>query len=171
MVTSLPQSSTCWPAGGRCGAKRCRRRWSISPPGTSSTSSGRPTDGSWCVWAATAGDLTPYEQQILDHVRRAATDGVVPVEALTLGTEGQPKSFTKSFTKAVTADARSRGLSRNRWSPATTALVGVVAVLPALLAAGALVASAGLAQLVIELERRQSRRGSSSVSPSLRGRR
>ena len=73
-------------------------------------------------------------------MRREARNGVVPADALTAGTDEQAKSFHKSFAKAVTADARSRGLSRSRWSPAMTALVGVVALLPALLAAGALVA-------------------------------
>jgi hypothetical protein len=101
----------------------------------------RETDGQLLVRVGhDPGDLTPYEHQILEHVRRSATEGAVPIEALTLGTEGHAKSFTKSFTKAVTSDARRRGLSRSRWSPAMNALVGVVAVLPALLAAGALVA-------------------------------
>src|SRR5205823_3532007 len=56
------------------------------------------------------------------------------------GTDAQAQSFHKSFRKAVAADARERGLSRSRWSKAMTALVGAVAVAPALLAAGALVA-------------------------------
>jgi hypothetical protein len=84
--------------------------------------------------------LTRYERQVLDLVREQASNGVVPVDALTPGTEEQVTAFHKSFAKAVTADARRRGLSRSRWSRAMTAIVGVAAVAPALLAAGALVA-------------------------------
>jgi hypothetical protein len=99
------------------------------------------TDGRLLVrLGQTNADLTPYEQKILGLVRRAATSGVVPVDALTLGTDSQARSFQKGFTKAVVADARDRGLSRSRWSAVMTTLVGIVALAPALLAAGALVA-------------------------------
>jgi hypothetical protein len=101
----------------------------------------RATDGRLLVRPRQhAAELTAYERQVLDLVERAASNGVIPVDALTAGTDDQAKSFHKSFAKAVTADARRRGLSRNRWSPAMTALVGVLALMPALLAAGALVA-------------------------------
>jgi hypothetical protein len=101
----------------------------------------RETDGRLVVRLGKNPEgLTAYERQVLDLVRRQASNGVVPIDALTPGTAGQVESFHKSFAKAVTADARRRGLSRSRWSPAMTALVGVVAVFPALLAAGALVA-------------------------------
>ncbi len=84
--------------------------------------------------------MTRYERQVLDVVRRLATNGSVPCDALTLGTESQAASFHKSFKADVIADARQRGLSRPRWSAAMNLVVGAVAVAPALLAAGALVA-------------------------------
>ncbi len=67
----------------------------------------RETDGRLLVrLRKDAADLTPYEGQVLDLVRRAARNGVVPADALTAGTDEQAKSFHKSFAKAVTADAR-----------------------------------------------------------------
>ena len=84
--------------------------------------------------------LTSYEREVLDVVRQLATNGSVPCDALTLGTESQAASFHKSFNKAVISDARDRGLTRPRWSAAVNLIVGAFAVIPALLAAGALVA-------------------------------
>jgi hypothetical protein len=100
----------------------------------------RETDGRLLVRLGhTSAEMTPYEKKVLDLVKRAATHGVVPVEALTLGTDSQASSFQKGFAKTVVADARERGLSRTRWSAAVTTLVGIVALAPSLLAAGAVV--------------------------------
>src|SRR5207248_690675 len=55
--------------------------------------------------AAVPDDLTPYERQVLDHVRGLASGGVVPCEALTTGPEEQSKGWWGRFQKAVTADA------------------------------------------------------------------
>lgn len=72
--------------------------------------------------------LTPYEEQVLTHVRelaRETTDGVVPAAALTTGPAAQSRSWWKRFEGSVVADARARGLSRPRWSTsARTALLG-----------------------------------------------
>ncbi|MDQ3897517.1 MAG: DUF2207 domain-containing protein, partial [Actinomycetota bacterium] len=85
-------------------------------------------------------DLTPYEEQVLDHVRRlAASDGTVPAEALTTGPQEQSKAWWKSFTAAVVRDARDRGLSRARWSKWMLTVLGAAAVVPAVLAALAIV--------------------------------
>jgi len=81
-----------------------------------------------------------YERRVLDLVSGLASNGPVPAAALTSGTEAQARSFHKGFSKEVIADARRRGLSRPRWSKTMTALVSAVAVGPALLAAGAMVA-------------------------------
>ena len=86
---------------------------------------------------AAPSDLTRYERDVYDLVREIASPDVVPFEALTCGTEAETTRFHKSFEKAVVRDARARGLSRSRWSPAVHALVSAVAVAPAALAAAA----------------------------------
>lgn len=75
------------------------------------------------------GQLTPYEQRILDHLRTLAVDGVVPAEALTTGPEGASASWWNGFRKEVIADARARGLSRKRFGagPRVLAWAGVFA--------------------------------------------
>lgn len=90
--------------------------------------------------AAAGGQLLPYEEQVLDHVRQlAGPDGTVPGEALTTGPEAESARWWRSFTSAVNKDARGRGLSRGRWSGWMTALLSVTAFAPAVLAALALV--------------------------------
>jgi len=67
---------------------------------------------------AGAGALMDYEQQVLDHLRSLSaetTDGMVPADALTTGPEATATQWWRRFQKAVTADARARGLSRARW--------------------------------------------------------
>jgi hypothetical protein len=61
-------------------------------------------------------DLNPYEQPVLDHLRRLATsDGVVATGALAEGNR-HIGSWWKSFTHAVIEEARARGLSQRRWT-------------------------------------------------------
>lgn len=87
-------------------------------------------------------DLTPYEDQVLQHVRALASpDGTVPCEALTTGPEEESKTWWKRFRRSVVDDARARGLSRGRWSRWMLALLGGAAVVPAVLVALALVVS------------------------------
>ena len=89
--------------------------------------------------ASTAG-LTFYEQQVLSHVRGLASpDGTVPCEALTTGPEGDSVAWWKRFQASVVEDARDRGLSRGRWSRWMLAVLGATALVPAALAALALV--------------------------------
>ncbi|MFP5319251.1 MAG: DUF2207 family protein [Acidimicrobiia bacterium] len=78
--------------------------------------------------APAAGDLQPYERLVLDHVESHATDGVVPAEALTTGPENEARGWWRSFRKAVERDARARGLSRRRWSPAAHLTLTVAAL-------------------------------------------
>lgn len=90
--------------------------------------------------AAPPVDLTPYEEQVLRHVRNlASADGTVPCEALTTGPEGDSAAWWKRFQAAVVTDARDRGLSRSRWSPWMLLLLGAAAVVPAALVALAIV--------------------------------
>jgi hypothetical protein len=89
--------------------------------------------------ASTAG-LTDYEQQVLRHVQNLASpDGTVPSEALTTGPEDDSAAWWKRFQASVVDDARSRGLSRSRWSKWMLVVLGAVALVPATLAALALV--------------------------------
>lgn len=90
--------------------------------------------------AKVAGNLLPYEEQVLDHVRQlAGPDGTVPGEALTTGPEAESARWWKSFASAVNKDARARGLSRGRWSGWMTALLSMTAFAPAVLTALAVV--------------------------------
>jgi len=84
-----------------------------------------------------AGDasLAPYERLVLDHVAGLAVDGVVPAQALTTGPQDQSKRWWKAFTGAVVADARQRGLARDRWSQGAKAAVRGAALPPAVLGA------------------------------------
>jgi hypothetical protein len=89
--------------------------------------------------ASTAG-LTFYEQQVLSHVRGlASADGTVPCEALTTGPEDDSDAWWKRFQASVVEDARSRGLSRGRWTRWMLVVLGATALVPATLAALALV--------------------------------
>jgi len=89
---------------------------------------------------ATPVRLNDYEEQVLDHVRRLASpDGSVPCEALTTGPEEESKNWWKRFDAAVVKDARDRGLSRPRWSKWMLSLLGVTALVPAVLVALAIV--------------------------------
>lgn len=69
------------------------------------------------------GLLRPFEQQVLDHLRGLAVDGVVPAAALTTGPEAVSAKWWARFRRAVIAEARAHGLCRSRWVG-----LGVVAV-------------------------------------------
>ena len=87
-------------------------------------------------------ELTAYETQVLRHVRSlAGADGTVPCEALTTGPEAESAGWRSRFEDAVRKDARNRGLSRGRWSGWMTLLLTLTALAPALLGAGAVVAT------------------------------
>ena len=61
------------------------------------------------------GELTLYEQRVLDHVSTKATDGVAPAEALTLGPRGVSERWWKGFVREVNRHGRDLGLCRRRW--------------------------------------------------------
>ncbi|MDQ3641581.1 MAG: DUF2207 domain-containing protein [Actinomycetota bacterium] len=84
--------------------------------------------------------LTPYEEQLLLHVRSlAGPDGTIAAEALTTGPEGESDVWWKSFERSVVKDVRDRGLARNRWSNWMLLVLSAVALAPAVLAALTLV--------------------------------
>ena len=79
--------------------------------------------------------LSSYERLVLDHVAGLAVDGVVPAQALSTGPQDQSRRWWKSFASAVVADARQRGLARDRWSQSAKAAVRMAAFGPAVLGA------------------------------------
>src|SRR4051812_22370714 len=76
--------------------------------------------------------LTPYEQQVLDHVMAIAVDGVVPLTALTFRDEGRAAPWAKTVESAVLADARDRGLIVRRVPGWWVTLLSVAGVVPSL---------------------------------------
>lgn len=87
----------------------------------------------------TNGTLLPYEAKMLDLVRdRAAADGTVACAELSLGTGAASGTWWSSFSAAVLADARSRGLVRSRWNNGEKAFLVLTYLVPTLLAASGL---------------------------------
>jgi hypothetical protein len=79
----------------------------------------------------TVTDLTPYDEQVLQHVRDQAVDDVVPVTALTFRDAAEATRWTQRLHGSVLDDARARGLTRRRFSPGLVTLLSVAALLPA----------------------------------------
>jgi hypothetical protein len=77
--------------------------------------------------------LQPYEEQVLARVRSEAVGDVVPVTALTFRDPGEAKQWNSRLNASVIEDARARGLSRRRISPVLATLMGVAALVPALM--------------------------------------
>jgi hypothetical protein len=75
--------------------------------------------------------LTFYEEQVLAHVQAQAVDNVVPVTALTFRDLDEARSWTQRLHSSVIEDARARGLTRRRFSPALVTLLSSTALLPA----------------------------------------
>jgi len=75
--------------------------------------------------------LTAYEQRVYDHVRSLAdSHGVVPCRALTTGPQQDSTKWWKAFNAEVVADARRRGLTRNRWRGWEVVVLALVATVP-----------------------------------------
>jgi hypothetical protein len=91
--------------------------------------------------AAPDAPLLPYEQRVLHRVQALTSGGVVPAGALAQGTEAQDRAWWRAFAKQVVADAKQRGLSRDRYRPALRLCLAVLALGPAVLTAVAVVAS------------------------------
>ena len=69
-------------------------------------------------------ERTEYERQVLDLIRKRATGGSAPAEAITLGEEGEAEAWWQRFRKSVAEDARKQRLARNRWAPLDWAILG-----------------------------------------------
>ncbi|GGM13229.1 DUF2207 family protein [Dactylosporangium sucinum] len=78
--------------------------------------------------------LNRYETMIFERVRRLAVGGTVPLTALTFRDPAEATSWTKRLNAAIVADARSRGLSRRRFSPAIVAALTIIAAVPSIAA-------------------------------------
>lgn len=84
--------------------------------------------------------LAAYEGHLLDHIRRHATGGSAPIEALGFDSPDEANRFWDRFRKAVVAEARQRRLVRNRWAPRDWTILG-----------GFLAAALGLAAFALGL--------------------
>lgn len=69
----------------------------------------------FCRVTGRGADLTPYEQMLVQHLARVASDGVVPAEALTTGPQDRSRAWWKEFQKRVVEHAQAEGLSRDLW--------------------------------------------------------
>ncbi|MER5488053.1 hypothetical protein ABT024_33220 [Streptomyces sp. NPDC002812] len=90
-----------------------------------------------------AEDLLPYEALVLARVTALASGGALPVGALARGTEDEDRGWWRAFGRAVAADARARGLARDRYPARLKAGLTLAAVLPAALAAVLFLSLAG----------------------------
>jgi hypothetical protein len=78
----------------------------------------------------TAKLVSPYEKQLLDHLRKRSVGGVVPAQALTTGPRSASAQWWRRFASYVVADARRRRLSQARYpAPILLALGLGVAIL------------------------------------------
>jgi hypothetical protein len=86
-------------------------------------------------------ELNPFEQRVMRHISKHATNGIVPAPALTLGPDGVSERWFKGFVREVTRVGRAAGLCRRRWDlkhlVAVWAFAGLAIVPAVLLAVGA----------------------------------
>ncbi len=81
-------------------------------------------------------NLNSYERRVFDRVKGIAVGRVVPLTALTFRDTAQAAGFAKRISAEVIGDARARGLSRRRFSPAIVALLTVTAAIAAIAVTG-----------------------------------
>jgi len=75
---------------------------------------------------ASPADLTRYESRVMRLLRARASGDVVPAGALTLGSVNEAKGWLRGFRGDVSAEARSRGLSKARWPAWVLTLEGLL---------------------------------------------
>ena len=85
--------------------------------------------------------LTPYEQRLFNRIAALARGGVVPAAALVRGDEKWAQRWWRQFRKEAIGEARSRGLSRDRWSAGTLSLLRGTALIPVLAACAMILSS------------------------------
>ncbi|WP_432987555.1 DUF2207 family protein [Dactylosporangium sp. CA-233914] len=74
--------------------------------------------------------LNAYESMIFERVKRLAKGGMVPLTALTFRDAAEAGGWTRRLNAAIVADARSRGLSQRRFSPALVTALTILAAIP-----------------------------------------
>jgi len=80
---------------------------------------------------ASGGELTSYEQRVMELLRSRASGDVVPAGALTTGPEEESKRWWKGFEKEVVADAQRRGLCVDLLDKRTFLWLAAAAAAPA----------------------------------------
>jgi hypothetical protein len=78
-----------------------------------------------------------YEARILDLLRRRASGGVVPPEALTTGPAKESAKWWRGFRKEVVDDCQRQDLSRDLWDRRTLSTLTVIGLIPTPLFAAA----------------------------------
>jgi len=68
--------------------------------------------------------LAAYEHRVLEHIRRHATGGSAPIEALGFDSPSESESFWDRFRKDVVSEARRLKLVRSRWAPRDWTVLG-----------------------------------------------
>src|SRR5918911_2200282 len=82
---------------------------------------------------ASGGELTSYEQRVMELLRSRASGDVVPAGALTTGPKEESKRWWKGFQKEVVADAQRRGLCVDILDKRTFLWLSAAAAAPATL--------------------------------------
>ncbi len=85
-------------------------------------------------------ELNLFEQRVMRHITKHATDGILPAPVLTIGPDGVSERWFKGFVREVTKVGRAAGLCRRRWDLKHLAGVWVLAglaIAPAVLVASA----------------------------------
>lgn len=92
--------------------------------------------GSYYVALRPASDepLTPFERQVLDHLRGRAHEGVVPAAALSVGPGDVSARWRRLFDASVVVDAKARGLTRDALDGQAFGLLTAGSLVPAALA-------------------------------------
>jgi hypothetical protein len=72
------------------------------------------------------GAMTPYEARVLELLRKRASGGVVPAQALTAGPSDEAKGWMKSFRREVVGEASAAGKCEPRWPRRVLGLMGLL---------------------------------------------
>lgn len=88
--------------------------------------------------------LAPYEQRVIELLRKRESGGIVPAEALTTGPKDESRGWWRGFRKEVVDDAKSRGLSRDLLDKTAFVVLAILAVPGAVVVAALTEGDAGL---------------------------
>ena len=94
-----------------------------------------PTHTTVHIVQSNPAGLLPYERRVFDRVAGLASGGLVPLTALTFRDPKKAQAWWKGLRGEIIADARTRGLSRRRFSPTHIGILGFGAAIAAVLVA------------------------------------